>query len=422
MAYRKKDEAEEQIERKYFSPYADEEHTCPEWFPDLGNISAGFFYRMMPVPDEPTPPEYVYVRSPEQRIGRHRTELRYELAIAEWNSTWDAGEHCWQLHDGRRSRRREGFPRELRWLFKARKNIRLVPRNSRHSYNAYAPLYHLLPRGVLERFGLPLLKRGLWPYTMMVGRQRKFDAALGSDFDGRLAKAFSYYIWPFIAPGKPPSGYDRDEPLIMLSHNLDFWLPYVDLVAQRRLRAGGRGKPESDETKRLIDKINAEHQGAGASVQVPCTGGHIWLGEDEAREATAELIEIADAHGKLRSIIEAVRSNRVEEDFSSKWSPEREDFERRLHAKRHKVRPVFVEIDDAVPVHGPRSELDADTVWADLLAMASKKERRVIVCLRSGVTGVGDIADELGYANHSPVSKALQRIRRIAAEYFDLNN
>ena len=63
MAYRKKDEAEEEIERTYFSPYADEEHTCPEWFPDLGNVSAGFFYRMMPVPDEPTPPEYVYVRS-----------------------------------------------------------------------------------------------------------------------------------------------------------------------------------------------------------------------------------------------------------------------------------------------------------------------------------------------------------------------
>lgn len=82
---------------------------------------------------------------------------------------------------------------------------------------------------------------------------------------------------------------------------------------------------------------------------------------------------------------------------------------------------MFVELDDAVPVHGPRSEPDADTVWADLLALASKKDRRVIVCLRSGVTAVGEIATELGYANHSPVSKALKRIRKMAGNYFDLN-
>ncbi len=37
------------------------------------------------------------------------------------------------------------------------------------------------------------------------------------------------------------------------------------------------------------------------------------------------------------------------------------------------------------------------------------------MCLRSGVTQVGEIAKELGYANHSPVSKKLAAIRRKAA-------
>lgn len=46
--------------------------------------------------------------------------------------------------------------------------------------------------------------------------------------------------------------------------------------------------------------------------------------------------------------------------------------------------------------------------------MLDKKERRVVVCLRSGTTEATAIA-ELGYANHSPVSKTLAKIRRKAA-------
>jgi len=43
------------------------------------------------------------------------------------------------------------------------------------------------------------------------------------------------------------------------------------------------------------------------------------------------------------------------------------------------------------------------------------KERHIVVCLRSGVTKLGDIASSLGYANHSPISKALTCIRKKAA-------
>lgn len=51
--------------------------------------------------------------------------------------------------------------------------------------------------------------------------------------------------------------------------------------------------------------------------------------------------------------------------------------------------------------------------------MLDRKERQVVVLLRSGVTRVGEIASQLGYAYHSPVSKALARIRRKAANFFD---
>ena len=74
------------------------------------------------------------------------------------NSNWETGSFIPQLID------RNPVPKQLRWLLKVRdRNLRLVPRFPKNRYDAYAPLYHLLPAEVLRTTGLPLLKRGLWP-------------------------------------------------------------------------------------------------------------------------------------------------------------------------------------------------------------------------------------------------------------------
>jgi hypothetical protein len=95
----------------------------------------------------------------------------------------------------------------------------------------------------------------------------------------------------------------------------------------------------------------------------------------------------------------------------------REDFERKLYSKRSKVRVSFVELKDTLPVHGPASEYTDNLLWEDFTASLDRKERHVVVCLRSGTTKLGDIATELGYANHTPISKALARIRKKAARF-----
>ena len=134
------------------------------------------------------------------------------------------------------------------------------------------------------------------------------------------------------------------------------------------------------------------------------------MGEQEALEATSEMVEHADRHGPLRSIIEAIKSNRVEEDFSPIWSFAREDFERKLYRKRNKVKIQFVQLDDTIPTHGPDAEVHENRLWQSLFAVLNPKERRIVICLRSGVTKLTDVATLLGYANHSAVSKALKKI------------
>lgn len=145
----------------------------------------------------------------------------------------------------------------------------------------------------------------------------------------------------------------------------------------------------------------------------------MWLGEVEAWSATRDLVDTADRHGRLRAIIEAVRSHRVQDDFSPRWSFAREDFERRLYRKRSRAKVTFVELCDTIPVHGPNAEGEDNLLWQEFFALLTPKERRIVVCLRSGLTKAAGIARELGYANHSPVSKALGHIRQKALRYLD---
>ena len=145
----------------------------------------------------------------------------------------------------------------------------------------------------------------------------------------------------------------------------------------------------------------------------------LWEGEEWAREIADEVVERADSGGRLRAIIEAVRGNRVQDDFSNRWSFAREDFERKLHRKRAKIRVAFVELTDTIPVQGRYSEVEDNMVYEDFLALLDARERRVVVSLRNGYTRVGEIASKLGYRNHSPVSKTLSRIRATAQIFFD---
>ena len=190
-----------------------------ENYPHLGNISARFIYQLMPRPTFPKAPEYVYVKLPaSQELGDDAT-LRLELLIARWNMCWEAG-HL------RHDMFADDLPPELQWLEHLdEQNVYLIPQVAFHHYYAYTPLYHLLPRQTLEYFGLPLLKKGLWPQIHFAwAYERIFPKGL----DNRLASAFASHIWPLLNPGSPRSAFSTSEPLHLLAHNLDFWLPYLE--------------------------------------------------------------------------------------------------------------------------------------------------------------------------------------------------
>lgn len=395
------------------SSLAEPDEQTPDWHPHFQSLSAAWFYRFVPVLNSPpAPPELIYIEAPDRPGVSEAVALKTLNTISQWNVSWEAGGYACQIQDKKR------IPRHLRWLLKTEgRNIRLLPRRDHDRYAAYAPLFHLLPVRVLQRHGLPILRRGLWPHIMS---HVESEGVLPKQFDERLSNAFSAHVWPLLCSGSNQKAFASTEPLVMLSHNLDFWLPYADVVAQSRARALGRVRSDPEDIQ-LMDEINRENPHIDGKVVKPCFGGTLWMGEDDAWEATKELVSTADSHGRLAAIIDAVRSHRVQDDFSSCWSYAREDFERKLHHKRLKFKISFVELPDTIPVHGRESELHESLVWEDFLTLVDPKERRIAVCLRSGNTKLTDIAADLGYANHSPVSKALNKIRRKAKQHFDVN-
>ncbi len=388
------------FERSAFYPGED---ARPEWahpdrYPRAHNISAGFFYPKVIRPTQPVPPEHLTVRI---------DGIEDSTAVARWNLLWEAAQFRRRFFDI------DELPRQMRVVAdRGDHNVVFVPR-TRSRYHEYSLLYHLLPERTLRRYGLPLIRSANWPFLV---DSPDVDRFLRPDFADRLSQAWGSYVWRDLIGTSPISGFSRSDPIRLLAHNLDFWLPYTNGVAEDILRAA----PFVDDDNSEFPATLADGSTlAGATAGAARMGIELWYGESEARDASDAVLEMADSKGSLRGILDAVRSNRVEEDFSPRWTHAREDFERKLYKKRNKVAVRFVELTDTIPVQGPEAEVVGNTVTTDFLALLDPKERQIVVLLSSGTTRLTEIADAMGYANHSPISKRLARIRLQAQEFFD---
>ena len=384
--------------------HPDDEMAGPEWYPRLMNMSGAFMFRAVIRPDTPISPEYVTI--PMRAAGRD-ARLTKQLAVSKWNLLWEAAQY----------RRRfftedECPPEMVKIIDQGDINVVFVPR-TRTRYFEYAPLFHLLPRRTVERFGLPLYRGGQWPFISDVWSP---DRYLPTDFEHRLSRAWAATVWRHLMPGSPLIGFTKDDPIRLLAHDLDFWIPPVTEVMETEMRTW----PEVD--KGIEPQAVTLDDGSvlpGTTTANPRMGGDIWTGEDLAAEFVRDTVDAADGAGRLRGILDAVRSHRVEDDFSPHWTYAREDFERKLYRKRNKVKVRFVELTDTIPVQSPETEIVDRLVFNDFLALLDPKEREVVVLLRSGTTKLTEIADIMGYRNHSPISKRIKQIRDTAALFFD---
>ena len=388
--------------------FASGEDAQPDQFPRLWNLSIGMMKRAIIRPVVPTSPEFLTIRMRE-RVRSDDESIKQQLAVHEWNALWEAGQFRRRFFD----EQEDLTPDLVRIAERGDVNVFLVPRTPSR-YHEFAPLYHLLSRDTCERFGLPLVSSGQWPYGM---DYRRVDKYMPSDFEHRLSRAWASTVWRHLNSGSAIGAFSSRDPIRLLAHNLDYWIPPVTSVIQETLGTYPVVVGDGDLPDRvsLVDGSTLD----GAIPGWPRKGGDLWRGEEEAAEFVDWTVEAADSTGSLRGIIDAVRSHRLDDDFSPQWSNARIDFERKLHRTRNKVSVKFVELKDKTLVVGPESEIEGRLVTADFLALLSPKEREIVVLLTSGWTTLGQVAEQMGYANHSAVSKKLARIRDEAIRYFE---
>lgn len=378
----------------------------PDMFPRLWNMSAGPMNRAVIRPVTPEPPEYVTV---PLRTRGNDDSIKRDVAIARWNSLWEAAQFRRRFFD----EDTDLTPELAAIADRGDINVIFVPRTPSRYYE-YAPLYHLLSRGTCERFGLPPLAGGQWPFSIELGALSKY---LPADFESRLARAWAATVWRHLNSGSRMAAFSAKDPIRLLAHNLDYWIPPVTAVIQDTLSTFPTvaGEGELPDEIELVDGTVL----VGATPGWPRQGGDVWRGEDDAVEIIASTVEQADDTGNLRGILDAVRSHRVQDDFSDHWSNARIDFERKLHRTRNKISVKFVELKGNIPVQGPETEVEGSMVCSDFMALLNEQEREVVVLLSAGYTRLQDVAELMGYATHSPVSKKLARIRRQAIRFFN---
>lgn len=388
------------------------EELTPELHPRVGTFP-GLLYSYVPVLKDLPPTEYV--RLPPGCFEATKdlaAEFVEALFCTEWNMAWEAGPIREQMFERQ-------IPEKLNWVHQhPSRNFAFVPSTGPARYSEFSPLYNLLPYRILQRVGLPAMRCGLWP-GLDVQRMRRHDRfdALPGDWTRRLGDGLAQLLWPMLypRPASPLSAFSKHDSIRLLAHNVDFWLPHIDALLQEMMREGfSRLEAKESELERMAElnrmAEESRRQGGPEVTFMPgLYGGAIWCGEEEAMDVASRLVETADRDGRLRAVLDALESNRVEDDFSERWSPAKEDFERKLFRKRSKVKVSFVELDDTIPVHAPEAQVDENLFWEDFLAVVRPKEREVLVLLRAGHTQ-SEIAERLGYANHSPVSKALKRL------------
>lgn len=327
--------------------------------------------------------------------------------VSQWNSSWEAGRFRFDMYE-------DDIPNSLKWLHQYKSNnIYLLPKFPIKNYFLYSTIYHLLPKHILEYNRLPLLKRGNWPHSIVFPQ---YYEILPKDFDNRLSKAFSFYIWPHLLSSSSIHSFTENDPLKILAHNLNFWLPVITKAIEEKISSWGRIPSEGDEQELELIKYRNEIPEDSESNR-PYYGGYLWYGENESKEFLKRIIDVADCEGQLRNIIDAVKSNKVEDDFSDKWSFAKEDFERALFKKRSSYKLKFVEIEDAFSLQGPENEIEGNIIWGDFISLLDEKEKQIVILLNKGYSKLTEISKILGYANHSPVSKKLKKIQRKVIDY-----
>ena len=278
-----------------------------------------------------------------------------------------------------------------------RKNGEITPfRNAE-----YIPAYYFIPKSVLDGCGKEMNSLPRNPKEIL----RSWDAIalVESDlFQMIIIDTYAYMVWPYMMPGVKREIYSGYEPSWVLAHSPSFWVQEMTDVGiiptvEALFRSSEMDKPLGYVTDDAIALLFS------------------WL-----------VPQVMERH-HMNEVIEAADEYRCFEDFDYRSSRQKTDFYRRWYHTRTRHPMMSLEqlqeeysedhdgqewdcMDERVEIE---PEVTAQVQVDEFLSTLSDKDKQMLQ-MRMGGRTLEDIADELGYKNHSGV---LKRIRKIGQAY-----
>jgi hypothetical protein len=335
--------------------------------------------------------------------------LEFVGALFEWNSTQRGG----FLRSGEAL---ESLQKWVRFLEQRRNpNMIIVPQVGSTTALDHM-LAGLLPDACLAKAGLTRIRTNL-NLAFFASRTQQLD------YGARARAAFSEHVWSLLAPSArlDCQAFSANSPMRLLAGDTRFWahriyrlaLDRQDTYCQPVDEDEESWEPVEDLTRKMLEGIPLEDR-PRFSIHRPLYGTVLWdiEDEDERAEVLAAAIDGDGVQESLAPVIDLLHRHRSHEDFSTRHSWIKEDFERSFYSKRARLKVDLVETLDDLPVYDVNADSPYEHVlFRDLLAFLDLRERRLTLALRQGRTASEIAADE-GLRGHAAVSRRIHALKR----------
>ncbi len=263
----------------------------------------------------------------------------------------------------------------------------------------YLPLVYLLPSDLIERCPtLCALPRCL---SEIAASDEMMDMITGNAFLKEIMDAAASLAFPHFGFGSWKEHYTDYSPVWRLSYALPIWAKLIEEKTGWGLQALFRMRP---------------------GTQIP------FADPERIRELFGKVVKRAIEEQGWQPILDVVREMPCDEDFEPWQTNVRIDFQRKwYHTRSKNVQTVSLEElmesdEDGSIFYIPDAtqNVEAYVIAKDFaerfLATLSEKDRQIVQLRQDGYT-YAEVADKLGYKNHSGVIKRIEVIKKQFKEY-----
>lgn len=285
-----------------------------------------------------------------------------------------------------------------------RKNGKIMPLKN----GEYLPAYYFIPKEILKQCGAELNSLPRNPIVAV----NDWDAItlIESDlFLNLIIDAYAFMVWPFMGLGAKREIYSGYEPSWILAHSAGYWVQ--ELTDEKII-------PTASE---FLKKVMPYEEFDYVSL-------------DEISDTLSWLVPQAMARHNMNSAVETAIEFRCFEDFDFRHSRQKTDFYRSWYHTRTAHPQVSLESwqEYYKESHdGQEWDIPDESVDVELNSVANiqveqfmetlpDKDMQILKLRLEGRT-LEEIADKLGYQNHSGVLKRIRKIGQLYEKFAGVN-